>query len=80
VEEDEENLTLVIGRWCSSFEWLWSLASRGEGIEQRYFTNGKRNGTLTGRSFKLKRGEVYPCRSAVADRRYYSDCCNYGGE
>jgi hypothetical protein len=35
VEEDEENLTLVIGRWCSFFEWLWSLAAGGENSEWR---------------------------------------------
>jgi len=52
----------------SNFEWMWSLAARGEGIEWRYFTNRKRNRTLASRSFELKGGEAYPYRSAGTDR------------
>nr|DAS54336.1 MAG TPA: hypothetical protein [Caudoviricetes sp.] len=71
---------MVFGRWSSSFEWLWSFTAGGEGIEWRYFTSRKRNRALASRRFELKRSEAYPCRSADTNRRYYSDCCNYGSE
>lgn len=29
------DLSLVIGRWCRFFEWMWSAAARGEDVEWR---------------------------------------------
>ncbi len=39
------DLSLVIGRWCCFFEWLWSLAARGEGIK---------SGTCSAREFEWR--------------------------